>query len=370
MNERQTLLALHLTGVVGPRRLAALRLSFPNLSDVFGSTEDRLSYLPTWTISVARKVLALENPQERGTQEIEKAATAGISLLVENDEGFPRALRSLYDPPFVLWMKGAYLPQDEKALAVIGCRQPSSYGKDVAGRLAYDLARSGYTVVSGLARGIDSLAHQGALRFSAGRTLAFLGSGLLNLYPPENKKLAERIVEQGALFSEYPLAGKPLALHFPQRNRLISGASKGVLVVEANKNSGSFITVDHAMDQGKPVFAVPGPVNHTQSEGTHSLIQQGARLVVGVHDIFDELQDRKAEKIYRSNPSAETPSPVTTEVTDEEKILLEQMGKDPLHLDALSRSVGLPSRRLSELLLVLEIKGLVEQAPGHCYLRL
>jgi DNA processing protein len=370
MNDRQTLLALHLTGVVGPRRLSTLRISFPNLSDVFGTTEDRLSYLPNWTVSVARKVLALENPEELGTREMEKAALAGISLLVEGDESFPVVFRQLYDPPFVLWMKGTYLAQDEKALAVIGCRQPSSYGKDLAGRLAYDLARSGYTVVSGLARGIDSLAHQGALRFASGRTLAFLGSGLLNLYPPENKKLAEQITERGALFSEYPLAAKPLALHFPQRNRLISGSSKGVLVVEANQNSGSFITVDHAMDQGKPVFAVPGPINHRQSEGTHSLIQQGARLVVGVHDIFDELQDRKAEKIHRSHPAAQTPVAPAPEVTEEEKILLEQLGTDPLHVDALSRSVGLPSRRLNEILLVLEMKGLVEQAPGHCYLRL
>ena len=211
------------------------------------------------------------------------------------------------------------------------------------------MARSGYTVVSGLARGIDSLAHQGRAEVSGCRegTLAFLGSGLLNLYPPENKKLAEQIAERGALFSEYPLHSKPLALHFPQRNRLISGAAKGVLVVEANQNSGSFITVDHAIDQGKPVFAVPGPIHHHQSEGTHSLIQQGARLVVGVQDIFDEFQDKRAEKSYRAHP-AEQGMAAVPEVTEEEKNILEKMDSDPRHVDVLSRIVGLSSRRLNE----------------------
>ncbi|HVM33658.1 MAG TPA: DNA-processing protein DprA [bacterium] len=367
MDERQSLLALHLTGVVGPRRLVSLKGAFARLEAAFGSTEDRLAYLPNWTTSVARKVLSLKDPEASAQRELERAGELGIRCLVEGDADFPGVFRDLFDPPFVLWMKGHYLPEDERALAVIGCRQPTAYGKDLAARLAQDLARCGYTVVSGLARGIDSCAHQGALRHPQGRTLAFLGSGLLNLYPPENRKLADRVVERGALFSEYPLDAKPLALHFPQRNRLISGAAKGVLVVEANQNSGSFITVDHAVDQGKPVFAVPGPIHHHQSEGTHSLIQQGARLVVGVQDIFDELNDKRAERHWRAEPR---PAPEAVEVTEEEKMLLAHLDSDPRHVDALSRLAGLPSRRLNEILLVLEMKGLVEQAPGHCFLKL
>ncbi|MGH7738507.1 MAG: DNA-processing protein DprA [bacterium] len=369
MNDRQALLALHLTGVVGPRRLASLRDAFPRPADAFGAGEDRLAYLPTWTTSVARKVLALSDPLLRVETEMEKAAAAGVTLLVAGDQDFPQVFNTLFDPPFVLWMRGTYLPQDENAIAVIGCRKPSSYGKELAGLLSQDLARAGYTVVSGLARGIDSLAHQGALKCQTGRTLAFLGSGLLNLYPPENKRLAEQIADRGALFSEYPLNAKPLGLHFPQRNRLISGAARGVLVVEANQNSGSFITVDHAMDQGKPVFAVPGPIHHHQSEGTHSLIQQGARLVVGVQDIFDELQDKKAERMFRSRPAPQA-AKIAGEVTEEEKILLEQLGPEPRHVDILSGLMGLPSRRLNEILLVLEMRGLVERAPGHCYSKL
>jgi DNA processing protein len=369
MNDRQVLIALHLTGVIGPRRLLSLRSAFPNLSDVFGATEDQLAFLPNWTTSVARKVLSFKNPQNTVDQEVERATSHGINLLVEGDSSFPEVFKDLYDPPFILWMRGQYLPEDEKALAVVGCRKPSAYGKNVASKLACDLAQAGYTIVSGLARGIDSLAHLGALRFPKGRTLAFLGSGLLNLYPPENKKISEQIVDRGALFSEYPLNGKPLGLHFPQRNRLISGASRGVLVVEANKNSGSFITVDHAIDQGRPVFAVPGPVDHSQSEGTHSLIQQGAKLVTQVNDIFEELNDRKAEKIYKSQKSFAV-SFVPPDVTEEEKLLLDRIGDTPVHVDALSREVGISSRRLNEILLVLEIKNLVEQTPGHCFLKI
>jgi DNA processing protein len=369
MNDRHTLIALHLTGVIGPRRLLSLRSVFPNLSDVFGATEDKLAFLPNWTTAVARKVLLFKNPQTMVDSEIERASAHGINLLVEGDLSFPGVFKDIYDPPFVLWMRGQYIPEDEKALAVIGCRKPSTYGKNVASKLAYDLAQAGYTIVSGLARGIDSLAHIGALRFPKGRTLAFLGSGLLNLYPPENRKIAEEIADRGALFSEYPLNGKPLALHFPQRNRLISGASRGVLVVEANKNSGSFITVDHAIDQGRPVFAVPGPVDHSQSEGTHSLIQQGAKLVMQVSDIFEELNDHKAEKIYKFHKSINL-SFIPSDLTEEEKLLLDRIGNAPVHVDALSREVGISSRRLNEILLVLEIKNLVEQTPGHCFLKI
>ncbi len=286
MNAREALLALHLTGVIGPRRLKSAKDAFSDLFDIFGSSEEQLLRLADWTSSCAQKVLAFKDPLQKVEQELGKAEKAGISVLVEGDEQFPKVFENLYDPPFVLWRVGNYLPEDENAIAVIGCRKPSAYGKTAALRLAEDVVKAGYTVVSGLARGIDSFAHLGALKYPKGRTIAFLGSGLLNLYPAENKKLALEISERGAVFSEYPLHAKPLALHFPQRNRLISGSSKGVLVVEAKKDSGSFITVDHAIDQGKPVFAVPGPITHTESEGAHALIQQGAKLVMGVEDIL------------------------------------------------------------------------------------
>ena len=371
MNQTESLLALHLTGVVGPRRLKALREVFGDISDVFGASEEQLSRLPDWTVSSSQKVLALKEPLQRVEQEMEKAESQGIKVLVEGTPEFPKVFENLYDPPFVLWRIGSTLPEDENAISVIGCRKPSAYGRQAALRLSEDIARAGYTVVSGLARGIDSLAHIGALKYPRGRTLAFLGSGLLNLYPPENRKLAAEIAERGAVFSEYPLSAKPLAMHFPQRNRLISGAAKGVLVVEAKKDSGSFITVDHAMEQGKPVFAVPGPITHTESEGAHALIQQGAKLVMGVEDIFHELQDMRAETVFRSRKNkALEGTAALGQLTEDEKIILEKISYSPVHVDLLMRETQMVLRRLNELLLNLEMKGLVQQAPGHCYFRI
>ena len=178
------------------------------------------------------------------------------------------------------------------------------------------------------------------------------------------------ITERGAVFSEYPLHAKPLALHFPQRNRLISGSSKGVLVVEAKKDSGSFITVDHAIDQGKPVFAVPGPITHTESEGAHALIQQGAKLVMGVEDIFHELQDIRAETVFKSRKMKTALVTLDKNLTEEENLLLEKITYSPVHVDVLVRETQMALRRINELLLTLEMKGLVQQAPGHCYFKI
>jgi DNA processing protein len=369
MTEKEVLLALHLTGVIGPRRLKGAREAFKRLEEIWGASEEKLAGLNDWTPSCARKVLELKEPLKSVENELEEAAANGIQALVEGGPGFPKVFETLYDPPFVLWIKGEYHPEDEKAVAVIGCRKPTPYGRQVALRFAEDIAKAGYTVVSGLARGIDSIAHLGALKHPKGRTLAFLGSGLLNLYPPENRQLADAVVEQGALLSEYPLHTKPLALHFPQRNRLISGCALGVLVVEAKKDSGSFITVDHALNQGKAVFAVPGPIDHSQSEGTHALIQQGAKLVMKVEDIFHEFQDLHAETLLKSR-SASSPSVNLDDLTPEEKTVLDKLTYTPVHVDLLARETCILLRRLNELLLMLEMKGLVHQAPGHCYFKI
>ncbi|HVZ81991.1 MAG TPA: DNA-processing protein DprA [bacterium] len=370
MDRRNALLALHLSGVIGPRRLQGAKARFEDLGDLFGASEAELASLEDWNLSSAKKVLAMKDPVERVGRELEEAETHGIEALVEGDDDFPSVFADLYDPPFVLWRKGSLGEGDQRSIAVIGCRKPSAYGKQAALRLAEDIARAGYTVVSGLARGIDSQAHRGALRFPEGRTLAFLGSGLLNLYPPENRELANEIADRGAILSEYPLRAKPLALHFPQRNRLISGASRGVLVVEAKKDSGSFITVDHALDQGRPVFAVPGPITHSESEGAHALIQQGAKLVMGAEDIFHELNDLRAETVFKARRGRPAAPGLAVDWSPEERTLLEKLTFAPQHVDLLVRDTQLPLRRINELLLVLEMKGAVQQAPGHCYFKL
>ncbi len=365
MDIRTTLIAIHLTGVIGPRRLLSARKSFPRLEDVFGASEDFLACLHDWNPSSARKVLALENPAERVGRELEKARALGVSCLVEGDREFPSIFKDCYDPPFVLWSKGKHLEKDSRAMAVVGCRKPSVYGKTAARQLAEQLASYEYTVVSGMARGIDTAAHEGALSWPSGRTLAFLGSGLNEVYPPENRGLAERIAERGAVFSEYPLDARPLALHFPQRNRLISGASRGVLVVEAGEGSGSLITVDHALEQGRTVFAVPGPIHQAQSRGTHELIRQGAKLVMRVEDILSEFGELARPCV----PGKELAPLLPGGLTEEENVVLDHLAYSPTHLDELSRESGLAVRRLGELILALEMKGYVKQTPGNRYVK-
>jgi DNA processing protein len=275
----------------------------------------------------------------------------------------------MFDPPFVLWVKGEYRSSDEKGLAVVGCRRPSAYGKAAALQLAEEIASYGYTVISGLARGIDSAAHEGALAYAHGRTVAFLGSGLNDIYPPENRSLAEKISANGAVISEYPLDARPLALHFPQRNRLISGASRGVLVVEAGEGSGSLITVDHALEQGKTVFAVPGPIHHMQSQGTNELIRQGAKLIMRAEDILLELGELVPDSTAgKSSPRVSARS--SENLTEEENRVLEKLSFAPVHVDPLSRESGIPPRRLNEMMFILEMKGYIKQLPGNVYVLL
>jgi DNA processing protein len=366
MNHRNALLALHLTGVVGPRRLLSVKNFFHDFWDVFGTDLDQLSSLTDWNLSSARKVISCTRPRERVDYELEKAESLGVKVWVEGDEDFPKVFANLYDPPFVLWCKGHYKSCDEKGIAVVGCRKPTAYGFSASRQLSEQIASYGYTVISGLARGIDSAAHEGALSVPNGRTIAFLGSGLNEIYPPENRSLAERIADHGAVISEYPLDARPLALHFPQRNRLISGASRGVLVVEAGEGSGSLITVDHALEQGKTVFAVPGPIQAPQSQGTHELIRQGAKLVMRAEDILLELGELISETVINHERGTVRPSGTLTE---EENGLMEFISFTPIHLDGLSRESGLPARRLSEMMLVLEMKGYVKQLPGNQFVK-
>lgn len=368
MDKRKALLALHLTGIIGPRRLLSAKKAFPDLADVFGASEEVLSNLVDWNPASARKVFSFQNPLKRVEHELEKAETLGVKVFVEGDDDFPPVFKDLYDPPFVLWVKGDFRATDEKGIAVVGCRKPSAYGQTAARQLAEQIASYGYTVLSGLARGIDSAAHEGALADRNGRTVAFLGSGLNEVYPPENRPLAQRISERGAVVSEYPLDARPLALHFPQRNRLISGASRGVLVVEAGEGSGSLITVDHALDQGKTVFAVPGPINHSQSQGTHELIRQGAKLVMRAEDIMLELGELVSETVKDSHHEKGSVRP-SGSLTEEESGLMEFISFSPIHVDGLSRESGLSARRLSEMMFLLEMKGYVKQLPGNQFVR-
>jgi len=290
--------------------------------------------------------------------EMEKLGKYGVKVLTFHDPDYPARLKEIYDYPPVLYIRGTLLPQDEWCLAVVGTRRATVYGRQAAEELATDLARNKITIVSGLARGIDSVAHQSALA-AGGRTIAVFGCGLDIVYPAENATLARDITRQGALLSEFPLGTRPRADNFPRRNRILSGLSLGVLVVEADDTSGAMITAHLALEQNREVFAVPGSILSPASRGTNHLIQEGAKLVRGYTDILEEL-----------NLTAVAQQMELTELlptTETESMLLKQLSAEPTHIDEVCRSSGLPVATVSSTLAMMELKGLVKQTGNMNY---
>lgn len=294
---------------------------------------------------------------EQTQEKIKRAQQLNIKIVSYLEQGYPQNLKSISHAPPVLFMRGEILEQDSKALAIIGTRQPTPYGKLVAEKFSYELAELGITIVSGLARGIDTSAHLGALK-AKGRTIAVLGCGLDVYYPPENKKLYDEISEHGAVISEFNLGTTPYAMNFPKRNRIISGLSLGVLAVEAPEDSGVLNTVTWAADQGREVFAVPGAINQKTSVGTNQLIKDGAKVVTSVIDICQELNIAFEQKAKQNMP-----------VSDLEKKILELLGSEPLYPDQITDLTKESIAVILPQLLSLEIKGLIKQLPGNKYIK-
>ncbi|MEA3335896.1 MAG: DNA-processing protein DprA [Chloroflexota bacterium] len=292
--------------------------------------------------------------------QIDQLKQSGVTALTWQCEEYPINLRNIEQPPPVLYIKGELIPEDDWAVAVVGTRRASVYGKEVARRLASDLVRNGITVVSGLATGIDSMAHRAAVDVG-GRTLAVLGSGVDVIYPANNRQLATAIQEQGALISEFPLGTHPERRNFPPRNRIISGLSLGTVVVEAGVRSGALITVKSALDQGRDVFAVPGSILQKSCEGSNRLLRDGARPVLSVEDILEELHLAKVTQ------QAEVRAAVPT--TFIESTLLGHLSGEPTYVDELSRLTDLPAATIASTLTVLELKGLVRQVGGMSYIQ-
>jgi DNA processing protein len=290
-----------------------------------------------------------------------RAAAAGARLVVIDDEEYPALLREIAAPPPFLFFRGELQRGDALAIALVGSRQASSYGVQVAERLAEDLAVRGITIVSGFARGIDSAAHRGALR-GGGRTVAVLGSGVDVVYPPENRRLLERVLRAGALLSQFPMGTPPLQQHFPLRNRTIAGMSLGTVVVEAAEQSGALITARHAADLGREVFAVPGSIHSQTSRGSHRLIQDGAKLVQGWSDVIDEFPE--AWRRCLREPEATTDE---SGLEEGENRLLMLLGDEPVHIERLTERSGFAPSRTAGLLVTLELKGRVRQLPGQRY---
>ena len=294
--------------------------------------------------------------------ELRRIRAAGIEIVRFTAPGYPARLRMIADPPPFLYVKGALTEADEKAVAIVGSRSASDYGRRVARDLARGLAALGFTVVSGMARGIDGVAHESALR-AGGRTIAVLGSGVERPYPPEHDTLYRAISEHGAVVSELPIGTRPLAFNFPARNRLISGLSLGVVVVEATEKSGSLITTTMAVEQGREVFAVPGEAGASRSRGSHQLIRQGAKLVETVNDIIEEIAPQLARGT--GTPAEPRSLPPSAEVHTRKIFALLQ--HNPLQVDQVIERSGLPAAQVLEILLDLELQGFVRQSAGHRY---
>jgi DNA processing protein len=292
-------------------------------------------------------------------EEMEKLERYGVKVLTFHDKEYPSRLKEIYDYPPILYIRGSLLPQDEWCLAIVGTRRATVYGRQVAEEIAADLARSGITIVSGLAKGVDSVAHRSALE-AGGRTIAIFGCGLDIVYPAENANLARDIIQNGAIISEYPLGTRPRADNFPRRNRIMSGLSLGVLVVEADETSGAMITARLALEQNREVFAAPGSILSPASRGTNRLIQEGAKLVRNYTDILEEL-----------NLTAVAQQMELKEVipaSDTEALLLKKLSAEPTHIDEVCHVTGLPMSTVSSTLSMMELKGLVKQVGAMNYI--
>jgi len=290
--------------------------------------------------------------------EMEKLDSYGVKVFTCHDPDYPSRLKEIYDYPPVLYVRGSLLPEDEWCLAVVGTRRATVYGRQVTEEIVVDLAQSKITIVSGLAKGIDSIAHRSALDVG-GRSIAVFGCGLDIVYPSENAELARQIIRQGALISEYPLGTKPKAENFPRRNRIMSGLSLGVLIIEADKSSGAMITAHLALEQNREVFAIPGSILSPASRGTNHLIQEGAKLVRDYTDILEELNlTAVAHQIEMKE---------IIPASDTESLLLKKLSAEPTYIDEVCRLRGLPISTGSSTLAMMELKGLVKQVGMMSY---
>jgi len=354
-------LALHLTPGVGSILIKRLLDRFKTPEAVFRAPLKELLRIEGLGERVAGEIQ--KGPSEKVVKrELSRLEKTGGKFVTLKDDDYPKRLKDIYDPPALLYLRGELRRKDELAVAVVGSRKTSAYGREVTERIGRDLARHGVTVVSGMARGIDSVAHQGALQ-GGGRTIAVLGCGVDMIYPSENRNLFHQIIEQGAVLSEFPMGSPPEAGHFPRRNRIISGLSIGVVIVQASAESGSLITAGYALEQGREIFAVPGNIGAEGSRGTNRLIKEGAKLVESSEDILEEVlpQWRREGEMAQKGED-----PVLT-LTEAEKCLYGLLEETPLHIDALIRESQLDPGSVSSLLLNLELKGLISQWPGKCF---
>lgn len=356
---------LNLVPGLGPRLTKALLEKFHSPEAVINASAQDLAQVPHLGFNTATKLFD-SFKKYKTDQEIASMRIHGVKAIVINKPDYPSSLKSIWDPPPILFLKGEILPCDDKSIAIVGSRSCTEYGKRMARKLAKGLAHAGYTIVSGLARGIDAEAHRGALEAS-GRTIAVLAGGLSKIYPPEHAGLAADITGKGAILSEAPMLQAPLPGMFPARNRIISGLSKAIILVEAAEKSGALVTAVHASEQGRPVLALPGSVESSASGGTNSLIRKGAVLIRDVDDVLQELKDWApsfSQKLLPGIEEAEKSLKIPDNLDEAEAQIWQALSENECNLDELIRASGQSAGIVAGKLLGMEMKRIIKRLPG------
>ena len=366
MTEKEALILINKVSGIGSIKLRKLLDCFGSAQKIFSSSREKLGRVEGISEKIADDIIKVSNG-EGLKEELSLIEKHKVTILSIQDKDYPVNLKTIPDPPPVIYVKGKILAKDEVAVAIVGSRRASYYGLTTAEEFAKKLGDLGITVVSGLARGIDSSAHTGALKIKS-RTIAVLGSGLANIYPPENKNLSEEISEYGAVISEFAMTTKPLAYNFPRRNRIISGLSLGVIIVEASRNSGALITADNALEQGREVFAIPGKVDSAMSYGTNRLIKQGAKLASSIEDVIEELKPYLKSRLKEVSLDRKE-SVINFDLSKNESRLYKVITSKPKHIDEITGESGYSINSVSSLLVQMEIKHIIKQLPGKLFVR-
>ena len=365
MTRTEAYLALNLLPGIGPVRVKRLLEVLETPERILSAKSSQIQQVDGFGRELADVITKWEDKVDL-QRELGRIKDLELTLLTVEDQTYPPLLRETYAPPLVLYVWGELTERDRNAIGVVGSRQATHYGLQCAKKMSFQIAFAGYTVISGLARGIDTAAHEGALA-SKGRTVAVIGSGIGQLYPPENMALAERISKQGAVVSQFPIDYPPDKQSFPLRNRIVAGWSTGLLVVEAPARSGSLITAQQATDMGRTIYAVPGSIDRPTSVGCNRLIQQGAKLVMDGGEILDDLM-----VLFPTAPNAPTipdmPAPVA--LSPDEQAVFDTLGAETRHIDEITAQCGLPSHVVATTLMRLEMKRLARPLPGLRYVRL
>lgn len=365
-DQRNDYLRLSLVPGVGPKIFEQLLERFESPANVLAAAPSDLRSVSGVGPKLARQI-SLATDEIDIAPHLELCRKNNVRIVDRKDAAYPKLLKQIHNPPNILYMHGEVVAQDELAIAIVGSRHATAYGKRIADRLARGLAMAGFTIISGLARGIDAAAHRGALA-AGGRTIAVLGSGVMNIYPPEHTELALDVRKNGAVISEQPPTSQPKSGSFPQRNRIVTGMSLGTVIVEAAERSGALISARLAMEQDREVFAVPGQIDSRMSRGCHKLIRDGAKLVESVDDVLEELGPLATPTTTPSGDSVRHPAEL--QLNDQERLVLQAIAVEPTELEAIIDVTELPAHRILSTISVLEIRRLIRRISGTAVVRI